>query len=138
MRRREALRAHFDDDALRRDAHGSEGDGARRTLAWVAVGGAAVFLAGGVASTLVGSSAASHYNGPECGVAPSATCASDRTTVHTAEAFEVVGYTAAGLAAGAAAYLFLTMPRSAPMGARETAGLWCAPAGLGAACQTRF
>ncbi len=102
----------------------------QRTLAWTAAGGAALLLAGGIVSTVVAAGAASHYNGPDCGVRPSVTCAGDVSRVHTSEAFEAVGYAGAGAAALVSAILFLAAPGTKP----AKTGAWCAPAGAGVAC----
>jgi hypothetical protein len=101
-------------------------------LAWAAAGGSAVFLGGGVAATVIGNSAAARYNNSsECGSRPSTQCGDIPSQVHTAEAFEAVGYSLAGVAALTSAILFLkSPPRSEP---RRT-GAWCTPSLAGVAC----
>jgi hypothetical protein len=116
--------------------------GPQHTLAWIAAGGAVVFLAGGVVSTLEAADAASKYNSgtttPTCySKTPPAVCADYVSRLNTAQTLEVVGYSAAGAAAIASVVLFLTAPRSAdPRTARGRA--WCLPGLGGVTCGVAY
>jgi hypothetical protein len=108
---------------------------AQRTLGWIAAGSAAVFLAGGITSTIYAADSASRYNStPACySGPPSDACSSYVSRLNTSETLEVVAYSAAGLAAVGSALLFLTSPRDNDHRAAR-AGAWCLPSPGGLAC----
>lgn len=112
-----------------------------RTLAWVAAGGAVVFLAGGAVAYALGAPAAERWNDDAQCLRPGSTrdaqCSSDGSFARTMSALELTGFIAGGaLAAASAALFFVSMPSA---GAPRTA-LSCGvgPGDLGVACGARF
>ncbi len=111
-----------------------------RTLAWVAAGGAAVFVVGGVVAYAVGAPAAERWNDDQQCLRPGQTredvCGSDGSTARTMSAVEITGFVGGGALAALSAVLFLTSRRS-PSGA---AALSCGggPGDVGVACVGRF
>jgi hypothetical protein len=85
--------------------------------AWILLGTAGAFLAGGVAANVVRETYAVKYDSQSCISVPGKSrddvCGSDGSTARTATVLEVVGYSAAGVAAAATAYLFLAQPAPA-------------------------
>jgi hypothetical protein len=102
---------------------GARGSSARPPLAWIAGGGAVLFLAGGLAWTAVASDKASHR---------------DATGLGEAEVLETAAYAGAGMLAVTSAALFLTLPAPSGNGTAARTRAWCLPAGRGLACGFRF
>ena len=117
----------------------SEGDDAtagagleRRTLAWMATGGALALAGAGGALLYLGNHNADAYNSGSC----SGPCASLQRRGEREQVAGVAGLVVGGALGATAVVLFLTMPSSHD-GDRRMA---CAPAfdGLGASCALRF
>jgi hypothetical protein len=109
-----------------------------RALAWGVAGGAAVLLAGGIASTIYGADRASAYNHGQGCTQPAAAkppeCTGYRSDVNTAEVLEVIAYSGSGIAAVVAGVLFFAPAHPRARGA----GAWCVPTLGGAACGLTF
>lgn len=111
-----------------------------RTLAWVAAGGAVVFVAGGAVAYAVGAPAADRWNSDACLVAGRTreqVCSSDGSLARTMSALEITGFIAGGaLAAASAALFYVSGSRSGV----ATTALSCGggPGDVGIACGARF
>lgn len=90
--------------------------GTLRTLAWVATGGAVLFLGGGVAAMLVRDGAAARWNDDaRClgnGRTREQNCGSERELVGTADSLMIAGYVAGGVLALSAVVAFATAPHA--------------------------
>ncbi len=116
----------------------NDNSGTRRTLAWVAGGGALAGLGVGFVGMAVRESEAARWNDPAC-LAGQRTrgenCGAHYDAGRTAEAVEIAGFVVGGALAVTSAVLFLTLPprRRAVTGVAWT---WCGPGptGLGVTC----
>ncbi len=112
-----------------------------RTLAWVAAGGAVVFLAGGAVAYALGAPAADRWNDDAQCLRPGMTreqqCSSDGSLARTMSALEITGFVAGGALAAASAALFYV---STPRGGAALMALSCGggPGEFGVACGARF
>lgn len=113
----------------------------QRTLGWIAVAGAGVFLIGGTVAYVVGLGQTNEYNDtcpPPDAPGLSSDCASRVSSVHTMEALAVTGFVGGGVLAATSAVLLLTAPSSRQE--RGATGIACGrgPGDLGVACRFAF
>ncbi|HEV3191043.1 MAG TPA: PEGA domain-containing protein [Polyangiaceae bacterium] len=107
-----------------------------RTFAWLAAGGAAVFLSAGVGLSAYALDRAGHYNHDTACNAPdrSATCPKLRSAALTAQTAAVTSYAVGGAAALTSAILFLIPTKDVS----TRSSLQCAPLLGGATCRYVF
>ncbi len=119
----------------------ARGGGVRRTLAWVSVGGAAVFAGVGVLGQVVGQGAADRWNGLDCtpldGRSREEVCVSDRDTAQAMGALRGIGFAGAGVLAVTSVVLFVTSSGGDAEGRRAFA-CGAGPGTFGVACGGRF
>lgn len=115
--------------------------GTLRTLAWVAAGGAVVFVGGGVVAYSIGASVADHWNDDQQCLRPGRTreevCPGEGSTIATMSGLEIAGFIGgAALAATSVALFVVSGGRSRDATTAFSCG--AGPGELGLSCGTRF